>query len=306
VTRNLAMASAAALAITLSACGGAGGGAGTEVIPPPPPSPPPPPTQPPPPAGPIGLTSGSPFAVFSGYLSGNGTPVSGPGGVKFAYSAADDRYTVSLPGFQEGHPVRIGTNGSYNESGWLQVSSTFNSVTVGNTTAVQPVYLTLDWPASSDFTYTSVGRWTDPQSKTLGYFAYGIPTAAGDVPVVGSAGYTGEIRGVTGESYDVFGTINLLFDFGGGSLSGEMKPQIAPVWDAIPLGTYTFRNTVYSVGGSSFSGSFNVPGSSAASAFEGSFNGPKAAEAMGSWKAPYLNPLTSTWGSMAGIFTAKQ
>ena len=298
------------MAFGLVACGGAGGGVNSTPTPTPPPTPPPPPppppSQPPPPAGPLGLQSNAPFKVFSGYLDGNGKPVSGPDGVKFAYSTADDRYTVTLPGFEEGHVVRIGTNGSYDETGWINVSSTFNEVTVGDTSAVQPVNLTLDWPESSGFTYTSVGRWSDKQSNSLGYFVYGIPTAAGDVPVSGSAGYSGEIRGVTAENFDVFGSISLSFNFGAGSLSGEMKPQIAPVWDPIPLGTYTFKDTVYSAGSRSFSGSFDVSGTSAASAFQGSFNGPKAAEAMGSWNAPYLNPLSNAWGSMAGIFTAKK
>ena len=103
----------------------------------------------------------------------------------------------------------------------------------------------------------------------------------------------------------MFGSIGLQFNFGAGTLSGEMKPEIAP-WGRDPLGTYTFQNTVFSAGSNSFSGSFNAPGTSGASAFQGSFNGPKAAEAMGSWNAPYLNPLTNTAGSMAGIFTARK
>jgi hypothetical protein len=300
----------AGAALTLAACGG-GGGSGINSTPTPTPSPTPTPTPtptppPPPPEGPLGLKSNSPFTVFSSHLTAGGSPVSGPGGVKFAYSAADDRYTVTLPGFDEGHVVLIGANGSYDSTGWTHVSSTFDGVTVGNTSALQAVNLTLDWPTGSGFTYTSIGRWSDPQSNTSGYFAYGIPTAAGDVPVTGSAGYTGEIRGLTGENFDVFGSIALQFNFGAGTLSGEMKPEIAPVWDTIPLGTYTFRDTVFSAGSNSFSGSFNAPGTSGASAFQGSFNGPKAAEAMGSWNAPYLNPLTNTAGSMAGIFIARK
>ena len=78
--------------------------------------------------------------------------MSGPGGVKFAYSATDDRYTVTLPGFEEGHVVLIGANGSYQLDGLeIHASSTFDGVTVGDTSAVQAVNLELDWQAFLGF-----------------------------------------------------------------------------------------------------------------------------------------------------------
>jgi hypothetical protein len=104
----------------------------------------------------------------------------------------------------------------------------------------------------------------------------------------------------------VFGGVSLTFDFGAGTLSGVMKPKFYPEWDAIPLGDYTFRNTVYSAGATNFSGAFQVNGSTAPSSFQGSFNGPQAAELMASWNAPFLNPLNNQWGTMAGIWTAKK
>ena len=63
-------------------------------------------------------------------------------------------------------------------------------------------------------------------TRSQGSFAYGIPTAAGDVPITGSASYAAEIRatlnpGTTG-AYWVTGSANLLFDFAGGTLSGSM------------------------------------------------------------------------------------
>ena len=301
----------AGAALSLTACGGGSGG-GLNSIPAPPLAPTPTPTPtptpiPPPPAGPLGLKSDAPFALFSAYDSGNGSLVAGEGAVNFAYSLADDRYTVSLPGFEEGHPVTTGVSGTFNASGWLHVSATSNNVSVGDTSAVQPVRLELEWPSGSDFKFTSMGSWYSPAAHTpLGYFVYGIPTVAGHMPITGVASYAGNIRGLTSDRVDVYGSIDLLFNFGAGTLSGQMKPEIYPDWDPVPLGTYAFRDTVYSTGSTSFSGSFNVPGTSAASAFQGSFNGPGAPEAMGSWNAPYLNPLTESWGSMAGVFRAKK
>jgi hypothetical protein len=165
----------------------------------------------------------------------------------------------------------------------------------------------LDWPASSEFKYTSRGRYGSLQGSTLsGFFAYGIPTASGDVPLAGAATYAGSASGLTNELAEVFGSVSLAFDFGAGTLSGVMKPAIAPIWDTIPLGDYTFRDTVYSAGATSFSGAFQVNGSTGPSSFQGSFNGPQAAELMAAWNAPFLNPLTNQWGTMAGIWTAKK
>lgn len=86
----------------------------------------------------------------------------------------------------------------------------------------------------------------------------------------------------------------------------EGKPEVAPAWDAISLGTYNFRDTVYSTGSRSFSGAFAVPGSDGASSFSGNFAGPGAAELMDGWKAPFRNPVTNNWGTMGGVFAGKK
>ena len=296
---------ASALALMLTACGGGGGGIAPiatptpRPTPTPAPTPTPTPTAPPIPDQPIGLAVNGSFAVFSTRYD-NGKLAGGPGGLQFAYSAAKDEYTITIPGFSPGQLVTTGANGSYDSSGWLDIDSTVNDVTNSN----GKLGVTLDWAASSDLKYTSMGSWWTTDGQQQGYFAYGVPTSAGDMPVTGSADYSGNIRGVTSGTDYVFGGIDLTFNFGSGTLSGEMTPAIAPVWDAISLGTYTFRDTVYSKGGTTFSGAFDVPGSTGASSFEGSFNGPNGAEVMGSWKAPYLNPLTNTWGDMSGVFAA--
>lgn len=109
-------------------------------------------------------------------------------------------------------------------------------------------------------------------------------------------------QGLTSEKFDVFGGISQSFDFGAGTLSGAMTPEIAPDWDTVDLGTYTFRDTVYSTGSTTFSGAFDVPGSNAPSSFQGEFTGPGGVELMGSWEAPYLIPMSGTWGTMSGVF----
>lgn len=305
--RNMVLAGAA---LALAACGGGGGGDGVAFVAPPPPPPgcqtaPCQIVQPPPPTKNIGLHSDAPFDTFSVFNDASGNLVTQQGGVQIAYSAADDQYTVTLPGFEQGKLVTTAANGSFNAQGWTSISSTVNDLTAGNSSDVQPVKVVLDYPASSDLQYTSFGEWREGDYVLTGQFVYGIPTAAGDVPVTGMASYAGDIRGRTSDQSDVFGTIDFQFDFAAGTLTGQMTPEIV-IWDLVPLGTYTFRDTVYSSGSTTFSGAFNVPGSTAPSSFDGRFTGPGAAELMGNWIAPYTNPGTTNVGTMSGIFAGKR
>lgn len=239
--------------------------------------------------------------------------------VRISYSASESRYTVSLPGYQEGKLLPTGGNGSFNESGWINLASTVSDLTDGAGPETQYVIVTLAWPGTSKYSYTSFGRWSGalPMGHNDGVFAYGTPTGARAVPITGSASYNGEIRGLTnGEPFsptsgvgpvlDVVGTVSLSFDFRAGTLSGEMKPQLAPIWDLEPLGTYAFRDTVYSTGSPTFSGAFDVPGSSAKSWFTGSLTGPQGQELMANWLAPFRHPNTGGLGTMSGVWVAKR
>ena len=295
-------------ALSLGACGGGGGISAIATLPitapPTTPAPAPAPTQPPIPAGLIGLRSSAPFSTVAASAEGPTTPP-----VQFSYSSATDRYTISIPGFPTGELVTLGGNGTFNSgaSTWIHLNGTFNAVTVGSSSVEQGLRVSLDWPPSSTYTYTNTGSWFLPMNSVpAGVFGYGIPTAMGDVPLTGAATYAGEVQGVASDASWVGGSVSLTFDFGAGSLSGVMKPRVAPVWDVYALGDYTFRNTAFAKGSTSFSGAFNVTGSTAPSSFQGSFNGPQAAELMANWTAPYLNPETNHWGTISGIWTAKK
>ena len=305
LSRNLlGLAGASGLALGLAACGG-GGSTSTAFIPSPPvtptptptppptptPTPPPAPTPPPVPAGPVGLQSSAPFAT---YASSN----SGPSLVQFSYSAADNRYTIALPGLPPGQLTTLGGNGSFDDKGWIDLTSTYASVA-----GAEGVTVMLDWPGSSDFKYTSHGWWYG-KSGVVGDFAYGIPTQAGEVPVAGTATYGGSVYGVTDGTYPVGGTVSMTFDFAAGAVSGVMKPAYAD-WGYVPLGDYVFRDTVFSPGSTHFSGAFSVGGKAVPSSFEGSFTGPQAAELMAGWTAPYSDPGIGT-GTMWGVWVAKK
>jgi len=296
----------------LSACGGGGGGVASippaPVAPTPPAPPPPPPTTPPPvPSGPIGLQAAGPFKTYSAQLDSSGAVTSTADAVQFAYSASDNKYTISLPGFLPGQLIPTGASGSFNATGWIDIQNTVNEITGGTFTATQPVRVLLAWPASSNLKYTSTATWVDPNGwNQLGVFAYGIPTVPGDVPTTGSATYAGSISGLIDNYLSVWGSVALNFDFSAGTLSGDMKPYYAPIWDEVPLGIYAFRDTVFSRGSTSFSGAFQVNGTPVPSSFQGSFNGPQAAELMAGWTAQVVLPGTTDPRTMAGIWTAKR
>lgn len=150
---------------------------------------------------------------------------------------------------------------------------------------------------------------------TLAQFAFGLPTAAGDVPTTGSASYDARVWGTgnvpnqpAGSYYDVSGTAKLNFDFGGGTLSGSMQTSVAGPNGLFTPPSYTFDQTVYSSGSTSFSGSFVVPNTSGSSSFSGQFTGPNAAELMAQWTAPFLDPTSmgTPQGIMSGVWIGKK
>ena len=303
--RNCTLSLMAGAALSLAACGG-GGGDHVNSTPAPAPTPPPPPPPPPPPTGPlppahIGLVSSAPFSVqaVSGASFAN---------VQFRYDAANDVYLISLPGFQPGYLDNIGYNGS---AGQVATGST-SQVSELSFGLPQAVFVTMPVPGStfSPFTYTSFGLWAEPgKNEATGYFAYGIPTLAGDVPVTGSASYDAVIHGSTSAipGYEIGGSVDLQFNFGAGTLSGSMHPQIIDGFDGVfvDFGRYDFSQTVYSVGSTTFSGSFIVPGLPGAdSSFEGNFTGPGAAELMARFQTPFV--LTGQQGTMSGIWIGKK
>ena len=308
-----------ALAAMLAGCGGAGGVVNSTpvaVAPTPTPSPTPTPTPSPAPVQQpdhIGLVSAAPFKAL-GFAqeyrkSDHGQTVAPTQtqSVAFSYDAASETYTITLPILQPGKLVTTSYNGG---SGEL-ATSTSNDITLGNSATLQNATVALQVPGTrySPYSYTSWGTWgafaPNPDSLQSGVFVYGIPTAATDVPLSGSASYGAKVVGQTSNGNYVDGTAALNFNFAAGTLTGNMTPEYCP-WDCVSLGRYDFTQTVYAAGSPNFSGQFNVPGSSGPSSFEGSFTGPQATELMARWQAPFLNPDSNVWGTMFGIWIGKK
>lgn len=267
---------------SLAACGGGGGLAS---IPPPAVSPtplPPPPPPPPRASAPFGLTTDTKFATIGDE-------------VEFRWSAAAGAYELGV----SGGPVE--------------------RLTLGDSSATAENH----YPPSShfgltlrkdlDLRHTNLGvifenGWGGP----IGLFAYGIPTAAGDVPLSGSASYAAQVKGRAGQGneawvYNVSGSASLSFDFGAGTLRGQFDPRIDNWTDDFrELGRYDFVNTVFGVGSTSFSGGLRHGSFSQLGSFSGLFTGPQTAELMARWNAPYVNPWTSEQGTITGVWVGKK
>lgn len=130
-----------------------------------------------------------------------------------------------------------------------------------------------------------------------GAFAFGSATPAGSVPVTGSGNYHGEVIGSSDILQDDFlvggkvavaiaGSVDLQFHFGSGSLGGSMTVKTDPYVGPVDLGTFAFRDTVYSVGSPTYSGAFQTS-ATGQNAFLGRFTGPHAEETIGGWALPF-------------------
>ncbi len=330
VQRKFIIAPTIALVLTLGGCGGGGSGVGLASTPPPISGPTPTPTPPPSQySGPVALQSPQPFAT-AGYAARHSVNVDGTNPVLLTGPASSDTisfrqmpgtslYQLALPRYQGGILFPTHYNGTVCSNGTVcQPSSITHRVGIGNTNMLQDVDVNIPVPGSNypdpTLTYTSLASWygssRDPADATRdlreeGVFAYGIPTAPGDVPTSGSGTYAAVVEGRTDQLGNyIGGSASLTFDFALGTLSGEMRPLISDGWDLQPLGVYAFTQTVFGIGNTTFSGLFDGPVSGGE--FEGRFTGPQAAELLARWQAPYLNPINQTTGTMFGVWVGKR
>jgi hypothetical protein len=268
----LRLAALVAIVAHLAACGG-GGGNSLASTPAPQPS-----TQPPPPVVKtnFGVTQDTEFATVGE-------------DVQFRWIESAKAYEIQFPGQPLERLVQLGF-GPVREEHYPSSGVYFIS-------------LSKDLP----YQYTNLATQLDNAwGGFLSEFAYGIPTAAGDVPVTGSASYTARIFG--GSYYPLSGDAHLTFSFGAGSLTGFMHPFAETGMGPYDLGRYDFTQTVYSTGSTTFSGKFVVPGggSTADSGFSGLFTGPQAAELMTEFHAPFMDPNSNQWRNMTGLWIGKK
>lgn len=275
--------------IALSGCGGGGGPtiASAGAVPPPvtpTPTPTPSPT-PTPTSWPVipAASTNTQFAAL-GAARGTGLQLDSASQLQVRYVASSNLYEVQLPQSQE----------------WAAVSY----LPTGGGTPVNLIAgSTHLWLWSDGYNYSRLFEWSG--GGITGYEAIGLATPASGVPTAGLASYKAVIGGVTSEyqgaladDFAVDGTIDFLFDFEHGSLSGSISPRLHQGYTIDPI---SFRDTVYSTGSATFSGAFDVqvPG---VNSFTGRFTGPAAQELIGNFAFPYRSPIDNKIYQADGAF----
>lgn len=274
------------LATTFALAGCGGGGGYVASTPPPPVMPAPTPT----PAAafvlvPAAATSQQFALAGASHLTlGDSTPQLGAAEqLQIRYVASSNSYEIELPNSQ----TWIGLSGK------SELEATGGGVTVVRQTGRQ---------------YSSLIEWWSSLRSPVGIEAIGIATAAGAVPVTGTATYDALALGRTSERSStklvdplVLGSMTLNFDFARGTLSGSLNSMLDPEWHEYPLGTLNFRDTVYSTGNTTFSGRFDT-NLSGVNSFSGLFTGPNAQELIGNFAFPYISPIDGQSYQADGAF----
>lgn len=263
-------------ALTLGACGGGGGGVNS--------TPSPPVTVPTaaPPATPFGdppkgVTTTTSLATLGGFQT-------------VRWNADLKAYEVQIDG-ASGRLVTGDATGRF-----------------GTVTTTNGSYRVSTFADAVAFDYTRYGNVVRSPNGPSQAFAFGLATPAGAVPTTGSATYDAQITGHAG-GWDLYGTAQFQFNFRAGTLAGFMDPHTNGPMESPALPRYTFTQTVFSPGSTTFSGSFDFVGPTPSS-FSGQFTGPGAEELMASFTAPFRdwdaqeNP--TVWGVMEGVMVGRR
>jgi hypothetical protein len=159
-------------------------------------------------------------------------------------------------------------------------------------------YLVTTNSRDQGYTYSELGSWGSSAASRWGYVAFGIPTPDGGVPASGSASYSGLVYGSTdilvadnlyGGYFplSVDGKVDLNFNFGAGALDGSMSLSIPDSLNPVAIGTWAFRDTIFSAGSTTYSGRFDTS-ALGQNFFLGRFTGPSAQETIGAWALPFV------------------
>ncbi|WP_205478896.1 transferrin-binding protein-like solute binding protein [Sphingomonas arenae] len=292
------LAGVTTLALSVAACGGGGGGAGLVNTPPPPPPPPPP--------------AAAVISIFADPVANEyasvGASIAGPGGNLDTYDTTDVSFTPVSSASADQPRIRY-TGTSYEIEmpgdswdklvpyGGLSNPGPDNNYFEPDSINSNEGFLVTSNSRTRGYTHVELGSWGSQAAGRWGYVAFGTPTPGSDIPVTGSATFSGSIMGSSDVLVPDFfyggyvplpvsGSIDFTFDFGRSSLSGSLSPILSTPNGDQSLGTFAFSDTVYSAGSTTFSGRFDTP-LTGDNFFLGRFFGPDAKEAGGAWALPF-------------------
>ena len=302
MTRAFLKLIAAGLAVCVAGCGGGGGGSSAGLA-----STPAPPSGPAPPPGP---SPSSAVDIFPSPATQEFAAIGSGDDLRIRFDAASNNYEVMVE--SQGWIRLLDDPLSTPQAGYPNTNFVFAGSPVNQSHFMIRAHHSYSDP-DVRYLYSNLAAWG--VEDLGGFVAFGMATPSAGMPTTGSASYKGMIEGrATDTTFDyqagslvsgwMIGSISLVFDFGGSSLSGSLSP-ILSLDKQYPLGTFSFENTVYSAGSTSFSGRFdtNVAGSNS---FAGQFTGPAAQELIGKFAFPYMSPVSGTPQQSQGAFIAKR
>lgn len=285
--------------LALGACGG--GGSSTNFTPPPPAGPPPAPSQ--------AAVTIFPQPSVAEYAS-VGVSIAGAGGNLETYTSETDRFgSVSSADSDQMH-IRYTEADQYEvmmpgatwdrlvHYGGLADPTSDNNYFQPAGVATNSAYFAISNSAKwDDYHYSEMAAWGSAAASRFGSVAFGISTPAGAVPMTGSGTFEGKVQG----SADIMqadgllggyaplyvdGTVSLGFNFAAGTLTGQMTLFGPDGMNPFKIGSFAFKDTVFSVGSPNYSGKFDTatPGDNF---FLGRFTGPNAEETIGAWALPF-------------------
>jgi hypothetical protein len=309
-----------AAALLTAACGGGG----SEVA-----SMPAPITTPTPTPTPTPTSSAPPVKIFSNPTVGQ----YGSTGVRanvgewaIAAPSTPDANAVLKPSTDPAGQVKVAyqANGTYTVDllGWLQILQQPQGSTDPNNPAFHATSnggkFTISLSRDKGYQYSELANWWTPDNDwaftaEFGTVAFGSLTPAGGAPVSGTASYTGYISGITdakeaidSKSYLLIpadGSINLQFDFGKSTLSGEMILLLQGGMNPVEVGRYQLTNGMLQNGNLAYSGKFDTA-LAGSNFFNGQFTGPNAQETIGAWAVPFT--LSGKTQQAMGAWIAKR
>jgi hypothetical protein len=241
------------------------------------------------------VTQTTDFAVVGYDISG---PVIGDG-FSVRYDAAQQVYVIDTP------VTAAGTVEGFHDD----ADSWIGRLGGSSTGAVFDILKPASSNPASDFQFTSLAPYYEYEFGgpfASGALAFGTATPSAAIPTTGSAVYDAILSGFTAVGDYIGGTATLQFDFGAGTLAGSLSPvQLGGNgFSSTTFGTYTFVNTVFSPGSTTFSGNLQTPGIADLGSFNGLFTGPAAQELMARWRAPYMNGQTQS--EIAGVLIGRK
>src|SRR5689334_3826773 len=267
MTRMTLLAECGLLCLALCACGGGGRGGVASI-------PPPPVTQPPP-------VTGASVSIFPNPVVGEfaSAGVSAPAQSTGNGGSAKVFGPLSNADADQVH-LRYTSGGLYEiqmpGAAWdtLTIAKGVTPADPSTNNSFQPAsapqngaFLSTSVAKLQGYQYSEMANWRDGTGR-FGELAFGEPTLAGQMPSAGAATYHGMVSGasdvIESNFFDgpfnrtVNGSVDLSFDFGKGTLAGAMTVSLGGDAPPMPLGTFAFTDTVFSVGSTTYSGKFDT------------------------------------------------